>query len=281
MPTKHFLDTSVFRPAILSSDVYKKYLKTSIDYKAAYASPFIQMEFTRSYILNVIDFYFVLNLPSVKTVEDALSVWQHKFGKAALKAIVVLIPKVFSTHHKVDMQQASDKAKAQKILAMYIKRLAIKAQGLFKDPSNDNTKCPLGTLSLDVEMGTANQDLGNYCDAFRNPSNRKACKVDKIILEKYQNEIRSLLQRSTTTPRNNDTKGFHDIVENINIILTKGGGACTCSMCAKIGDLIISLNTPKDMQLEHTDKSFDYLCPPINQPHRKLLSEIEIIHQSS
>lgn len=31
------------------------------------------------------------------------------------------------------------------------------------------------------------------------------------------------------------------------------------------------------MQLEHTDISFDYLCPPINQAHYKHSSENQVV----
>ena len=45
----------------------------------------------------------------------------------------------------------------------------------------------------------------------------------------------------------------------------------------EIGDAIIALDAPRDMQLEHTDHSFDHLCPPIGQPHRKHPSEQHIV----
>ncbi|MDZ7966366.1 MAG: hypothetical protein RM368_15540 [Nostoc sp. DedSLP03] len=42
-------------------------------------------------------------------------------------------------------------------------------------------------------------------------------------------------------------------------------------------DVVIALNAPQNMQLEHTDNSFDYLCPSINQPHYKHPSENQIV----
>jgi len=47
--------------------------------------------------------------------------------------------------------------------------------------------------------------------------------------------------------------------------------------CEAIGDAVIALEAPKDMQLEHVDKPFDYLCPPINQPHRRHPSPDELL----
>ena len=48
-----------------------------------------------------------------------------------------------------------------------------------------------------------------------------------------------------------------------------GERACDCKRCEKIGDAIIALDAPRDLRLEHTDSSFDYLCPSIKQPHYK------------
>ncbi|MEQ8957151.1 MAG: hypothetical protein RLP02_04380 [Coleofasciculus sp. C2-GNP5-27] len=53
------------------------------------------------------------------------------------------------------------------------------------------------------------------------------------------------------------------------------------SYLMKIGDAVIALNAPRQMQLEHTDNSFDYLCPPIEQPHNKHPSENQVLTDSS
>jgi hypothetical protein len=39
----------------------------------------------------------------------------------------------------------------------------------------------------------------------------------------------------------------------------------------------IALDAPRHLQLEHIDQAFDYLCPPIGQPHRKHPSETQIL----
>ncbi|MHC5931988.1 MAG: hypothetical protein ACYTXM_40475, partial [Nostoc sp.] len=78
-------------------------------------------------------------------------------------------------------------------------------------------------------------------------------------------------------PKNSNTRGFINIAKNLNEILTQGAAACNCKRCEKIGDAVIALNAPRSMQLSHTDNSFNYLCPPINQPHYKHPSENQIV----
>ncbi|HLC26572.1 MAG TPA: hypothetical protein VJM80_07355, partial [bacterium] len=67
------------------------------------------------------------------------------------------------------------------------------------------------------------------------------------------------------------------IAENLNEILTKTVSACSCKRCESIGDAVIALDAPRNMQLEHTDKSFTHLCPPINQAHKQHPSENSIV----
>ncbi|BAZ09521.1 hypothetical protein NIES4071_13290 [Calothrix sp. NIES-4071] len=50
-----------------------------------------------------------------------------------------------------------------------------------------------------------------------------------------------------------------------------------------MGDALIALNSSVNLLLEHTNNSFDYLCPPIKhkQPHQKHPSENEILMKMS
>jgi hypothetical protein len=42
-------------------------------------------------------------------------------------------------------------------------------------------------------------------------------------------------------------------VNNLKKILTIGEKACDCKRCEKIGDAVIALSAPRNLQLEHTD----------------------------
>lgn len=70
-------------------------------------------------------------------------------------------------------------------------------------------------------------------------------------------------------------------MNNLKEILNSGAMACDCKRCEKIGDVVIALNAPRNLQLQHIDNSFDYLCPPIKQLHQKHPSENEILTKIS
>lgn len=58
----YFLDTSVMRSLLLSTQAYQQYLESQLTDKKLYISNYVQMEIIRSYLVNIISFYFVLNL---------------------------------------------------------------------------------------------------------------------------------------------------------------------------------------------------------------------------
>ena len=51
--------------------------------------------------------------------------------------------------------------------------------------------------------------------------------------------------------------------------LNRGLPAWSCHDCEKLGDWIIALDCPQDLQVEHLDHVFDYLCPARGLAHRK------------
>jgi hypothetical protein len=77
--------------------------------------------------------------------------------------------------------------------------------------------------------------------------------------------------------KNNTTSGFVKIAESLKKVIDNGEKTCTCKLCEKVGDAVIALDIPDGMQLEHTDNSFDYLCPVIQKIHRKHPSETKVI----
>ena len=54
------------------------------------------MELKRSYLRNVIDFYFTLHLHTVQTINDAFSLWSNKFKASELTAVLQLAADLFA-----------------------------------------------------------------------------------------------------------------------------------------------------------------------------------------
>lgn len=92
---QHFLDTSVLRSLLLGTQVYKQYFKSQFTDQQLYISNYVQMEMKRSYLINLISFYFVLRLETINNIGDAITLWSNRFKASELKAILQLIPQLF------------------------------------------------------------------------------------------------------------------------------------------------------------------------------------------
>src|SRR5579859_6958589 len=113
---KHFLDSSVARPILLGTHGFKQYFKTQFGNNPAYASAYVQMEIRRSYLRNIINFYFVLNLPTINTFGDALKLWSNRFKSSENKAVLQLAGELADAQH-IDRTRPRDKLAALRALA--------------------------------------------------------------------------------------------------------------------------------------------------------------------
>ena len=73
------------------------------------------------------------------------------------------------------------------------------------------------------------------------------------------------MQNNLDRPKSRGNDGFVKITENLQRIIDTQGKVCSCHTCERIGDAVIALETPKNMQLEHTDYAFDHLCKVIRE----------------
>ena len=275
--TQHFLDTSVIRSLLLSTQAYKQYFQSQFTDQQLYISNYVQMEMKRSYLINLISFYFVLRLETINNIGDAIALWSNRFKTSELKAILQLIPQLFSTH-QLNFSSPQDKETALSVLAIYIKRFELLLRKKFNNTNIDSTACARALVPLTLDLKNPAVGLKQFADEFGDVETcRSKCQIDQFLLVQYRDEIEQLVGQADQLPKNSNTRGFINIAKNLKEILTQGAAACNCKRCEKIGDAVIALNAPRSMQLEHTDNSFNYLCPPINQPHYKHPSENQIV----
>ncbi|MBW4628735.1 MAG: hypothetical protein KME49_25275 [Brasilonema octagenarum HA4186-MV1] len=278
---ERFLDTSVTRSLLLSTQTYKQYFESQFANQQLYISNYIQMEIKRSYLINLISFYFVLRLETINNIGDAIALWSNRFKTSELKAILQLIPQLFSTH-QLNFSSPQDKEKALSILAIYIKRFELILRRKFNNTNIDSTACTRALVPLNVDLKNPAGALKQFADEFGDVKTcRSQCQIDQFLLVQYRDEISRLVEQASQLPKNSNTRGFINIANNLKEILAVGASACDCKRCEKIGDAVIALDAPRNMRLEHTDNSFDYLCPTINQPHYKHPSENQIVTNTS
>jgi hypothetical protein len=272
----HFLDSSIVRPMLLGTQYYREYLKTQLSYGLFYISPIIQMEMNRSYLRNVIEFYFTLCLPTIETFSDALTFWSNRYQSSKHKAVQQLVSQVFR-------QQFTDLSIQNKDEALIILELMIlefddvlKTQ--FVNLKEDSTECARGKISLSEDASDFMEMLERFVGDFDDVDTcRSQCRVDQFLLKDYRSVIELYLFNANQLPKNSYTRGFLKIAESLGDILSSGSDACSCKSCERIGDVLIALDAPRNLRLEHTDYAFDYLCPPIQQPNYRHPSEMQIL----
>ena len=284
VPQKHFLDTSVVRPMLLGSTSYRKYFEDQFGDNPLYMSKYVQMEFKRSYLCPILDFYFVIHMPTMQTVGDAFLFWSNQYRSSELKAVLQFVGQLFNDH-SLDLSDLRDKEKALRRLGFYVKRLEMKLRRSFRDIGANSTRCTRSAVSFSTRgISDLTVTLQSFLEQFNDvEACRSRCTVDGFILTRYKSQVESYVEQAgrLTRPQGRQNKGFTRIAQNLEEILHRGPDACSCHRCKAIGDAVISLEAPREMRLEHTDHSFDHLCPLIGQPHHKHPSEPSIVKSSS
>jgi len=279
-PRKHFLDTSVARPMLLGSRPYKEYFDSYFGSDSLYISTYVKMEFRRSFLLNLINFFFVLDMPTTRAIDDAFALWSERFKTSELKAVIQLASPLFATQH-LDPSNPRDKPTALLALGRLIKRFDFEMAG-FLDTGVNSPRCARAGISLDINLGNLRTDLRRFVEEFTDVETcRSKCRIDTFLLKRHRGRVQDYARLGNALPNNSESKGFKRIAENLADVLQGGPEACSCKRCERIGDAVIALDTPRNLNLEHTDASFNQLCDAIGQPHQQHPSHIRVVRRAS
>lgn len=185
---QHFLDTSVTRFLLLGTQAYKQYLNSQLENRPFYISNYVQMEMKRSYLMNIISFYFILRLDTINNIGNALALWSNRFKTSELKAILQLVPQLFSTH-KLDFTSYQDKEKALQVLGIYIKRFELILRKKYANTGQDATAYARAVVSLKVDLNNMAPGLKQFADNFGDVETcRSQCQIDQFLLGYYRSE---------------------------------------------------------------------------------------------
>ena len=263
------------------AQAYRDYLKQELGNDPCFISIYIQMEIRRSFLRNVIAFYSTLAQPQIQSVADAIAVWTDKFKQSELKAVLQLVGLLIDTN-ALDDSQGVDKEKALTVLGHYIARLELKLRKKFIDASKDTTHCTRALVPLNFYPDRMADGFDEFVRGFDDTDTCRAkCTIDNVLFRRYSSEVKRFIEVASKTKSSPETRGFIDIADQLQHILKTGPDACSCTRCAKIGDAVIALDAPRDMRLDHVDRSFNQLCELIDQPHKQYLSQAAAIKQLS
>ena len=277
-PTAHFLDTSVLRSMLLGSKAYRAYFEQQFGDEPQYVSDYVLMEFRRSYVRNILNFYFVLALPSIETIGDALTFWSHTFKTSELKAVLQFAGQIITTF-ELDNEHPGDKEKALREIGRYVKRLEIKLRRTFENIERNETDCQRAKILLLSRQESDMTEMFRYfLEEFNDVGNcRSRCAVASFFLKRCKKQVDAFLEYAEALPHPGkaEHKGFVKIANQLRNAQDEQD--FSCRLCEAIGDAVIALETPRDMRLEHTDHAFDHFCSILTQPHQKHPSEIAIV----
>jgi hypothetical protein len=263
---------------MLGAKAYRDYFHDKLGGSSAFISIYIQMEMRRSFLRNVISFYSTLELPRISTIGDAVALWSDKFKSSESKAVLQLISALLGDTNALDSSSSADKNKALTVLGQFIVRFEAKLRTTFTDASKDTTHCARALVPLPFYPEQMSRGFQEFIAGFDDTDTcRSKCTIDNVILRRYKKEVDDYIATAKTLKRSVATSGFLDITEQLNDIVKKGPAACSCNRCVKIGDAVIALDAPREMRLEHVDRSFNELCDLIHQPHKQHPSQSVVL----
>lgn len=269
---KNFLDTSVVRPLVSGSNTYRSHLEQTVG-ERRYISSYIEMEFMRGFVVPVLNFCDTLTFESVLTVGDALALWSQHFAVREVKTILQFISLVLQDND-LDTNLPADKQRAAVRLASVIRRSVWRLHARTTNVGADPTHCSRAAIRFEIGEDDPLADMRRYAEAFNDAKQHKAkCAVGRFLCERRATDSASVCTHLNSLPLNTKTESHKKLGEELRKALEKGPEGITCQQCKKIGDAVIAITSPGDMNLHHTDESFDYLCPPLRKLHTKVISE--------
>lgn len=277
MVAKNFLDTSVARPLLLGTQTFRAALSTRIGSGTRYISPFVEMEFNRSFLCSLIEFYFLLKLPTVRSVEDALTLASNEFKLSKLKATIQLAAKLFATR-QIAIDSTAAKPKALYALAEVIIRIHSRFHQDFVNTGKDSTRCARAAIRFIARLENVEGGFRHFLDAFSNTADcRSRCSIDEFFVKRHVKHTTECVEMANALKSSKETNGFKKIATNLESIMSSRGEDCSCRMCGNVGDAVIVLDADRGIPVHHIDQSFVQLCSLAKQPHIQHPSETSVV----
>lgn len=248
MPKKFYLETSVIRSRLIGHPCISKPLTEKLNNKVKITSKFVKMEFERSLICDLIEFYFVLSRS--KKISYAIKFWTEDIRARKLKNINYSIADIFIggvADEDIDLGLLK--------LRNQIKNLSICFDSLIDRYEKDNAKCHLGNLQLDFAAHRTIEDteraLARLLDHYRKNFVKK-CNIVSLLVES-----KDLIDKIIAY--GSKKENFKKQQKQLDNILKKER-KLSCFTCNVIGDSIVALECPDYAILLTLDTVFGDLC---------------------
>lgn len=282
---KDFLDTSVVIPLFFGTFAAKREYRLSLADRK-YVSKYVSMEFHAACLRQLVEVYFLLDMPHIATVSDGMKYAAQHYRARQLKmdlyASVILAELASARGFRTDDPQ--DKDQLLEAFGDYIVRLAWLFHRCFKNTGTDSARCARAAVLLRPEFGDPGTALKEFAAAFdRKCEFRSKCDIDRFFLagQKHRAAVENLCSKGQVYEGKSEHEGFNKIRERLQGTLDKGKGPASCAQCSYLGDAIIALDVPDDMRIAHLDHSFNALCKILGKKHIHLPSVVRATKNAS
>jgi len=250
MPKRFYLETSVIRSYFISHSSLRDLLKQKLKNQISITSNFVKMEFYRSLICNLIEFYFVLS--GQASISDAIRYWNEDFHIRKIKNVNISIADVFTDINNNDINLGLLRLRNQ------IKILIIGFNHLINRYDKNNSKCYLGNYNFDFNSFNTEEDIEKelaLCSNYFKENYIDNCNIINLLNDSidYINKILKWDSKKAS---------FKELQKKITKI--QSNKKLSCFTCKIIGDAIISLECPSYAILLTLDTIFEDLCQILN-----------------
>ena len=247
MPKKFYLETSAIRSRLIGHSLISEQLKQSLRNQTKVTSKFVKMEFERSLIYDLIEFYFILK--NQKYISDAIKYWNEDFRTRKIKNINIVISDMFFNIENFDVNLGLLRLRSS------IKSLLIEFKYLIQRYDKNSTNCYLGNYDLNFNLCKKatefEKEFVTFHDFYKENYIDK-CKLSLLFFESKDLIDKIIEHSSKNRSFNKQLVELIKIRDNIRKL--------SCSTCKIIGDLIVTLECPSYAILLTLDTVFEELC---------------------
>jgi hypothetical protein len=246
------LETSAVIFQLHGHSLMQAAVTNAIDGGRVEVSWFVRMEYLRGFILNLIEFYFLME--DSECVSDALIEWSQKVRQERkLKIVLMTISRWI-----VDQEDWQAKDKSLRRLGDEIVRLVYAFDEAFPQASQDHLRCQLGRIHFPKRTFDPAMLLDFY-DRFRMIQQS----VSRCHLCRFRDHQRRSLEAKGidlfSASRRTEFRAFKGYVtqaERLEATERTTETAPKCRWCEQVGDSIIALQTHRKEILLTADRAF-------------------------
>lgn len=274
---KHLADTSVVISFLLGTAAAKKVYRRLLP-GARYVSKYVSLEFHAACLRRLVEAYFVMDMPQISTIDDGIRYLAHSYKPRQLSMSVNAVGMIARLAALRDLRtdDPADKDRLLEAFGECIMRLASVFDRGFKNTGVDGARCARTAIVLKREFDRQKSALREFATAFDEWRSCYAkCDIEGFFLSrrKHRMAVDRLCTEGAKYQKAED-KGFKDIRNKLQEIVATERGPTSCQKCSALGDAIITLDAPSNMEIVHIDKSFNALCEILHKQHRQLPSVV-------